>query len=251
IWAKPTLQELKVSFVRCSNVLGMCNFLCAVTSLANHSYLSSDAAKLGTNEWYFFSNRERKYATGFRNNRATACGYWKATGKDRPVFHSSTCEIIGMRKTLVFYRGRAPNGMKTGWIMHEFRLEIQSHGPPPKEDWVICRVFRKTKGEQTMECSLLNESYATTATAPPSPPKFTSTPHISQTMQDGCQQHQENSLNFYQGLMFPNDAVESLATLESNIQDQFLQAGINIPISFISSKINDEYGFLLDMNLED
>ncbi|OVA07845.1 NAC domain [Macleaya cordata] len=87
-----------------------------------------DAAKLGTNEWYFFSFRDCKYATGHRKNRATTSGYWKATGKDRPVFHDNSKiitlnSIVGMRKTLVFYYGRAPNGVKTNWVMHEFRLE--------------------------------------------------------------------------------------------------------------------------------
>lgn len=86
-------------------------------------------AKLNANEWYFFSFRDRKYATGFRTNRATTCGYWKATGKDRTVVEPMTGEVVGMRKTLVFYTNRAPNGMKTGWIMHEFRLETP-HMPP-------------------------------------------------------------------------------------------------------------------------
>jgi len=89
----------------------------------------SEVAKLNATEWYFFSFRDRKYATGFRTNRATTSGYWKATGKDRTVFDPITHEVVGMRKTLVFYRNRAPNGIKTGWIMHEFRLETP-HMPP-------------------------------------------------------------------------------------------------------------------------
>lgn len=89
----------------------------------------TEVAKLNANEWYFFSFRDRKYATGFRTNRATTSGYWKATGKDRMVLDPTTEEVVGMRKTLVFYRNRAPNGIKTGWIMHEFRLHTP-HLPP-------------------------------------------------------------------------------------------------------------------------
>ncbi|PWZ41804.1 hypothetical protein Zm00014a_031236 [Zea mays] len=105
-----------------------------------------DAAKLTASEWYFFSFRDRKYATGSRTNRATKTGYWKATGKDREVRSPATRAVVGMRKTLVFYQGRAPNGVKSCWVMHEFRLD--SPHTPPKEDWVLCRVFQKRKDSE-------------------------------------------------------------------------------------------------------
>ena len=48
-----------------------------------------------------------------------------ATGKDRVV----ECHgmLVGMRKTLVFYNGRAPKGSKTEWVMHEYRMMEGSH----------------------------------------------------------------------------------------------------------------------------
>ncbi|WOK94760.1 NAC domain-containing protein [Canna indica] len=97
-------------------------------------------------EWYFFSLRDRKYATGQRTNRATGSGYWKATGKDRQVRRKGV--LVGMRKTLVFYQGRAPKGRKTDWVMHEFRMELSSSHLPYfslQEDWVLCRVFYKSR----------------------------------------------------------------------------------------------------------
>ncbi|CAN6223623.1 unnamed protein product [Urochloa humidicola] len=117
------------------------------------------------NDWYFFSHKDKKYPTGTRTNRATAAGFWKATGRDKAIYTSS--RRIGMRKTLVFYKGRAPHGQKSDWIMHEYRLDdatapAAAAGEPyysspiaaargaagdqsaqEQEGWVICRVFKK------------------------------------------------------------------------------------------------------------
>ncbi|KAL2895234.1 Protein CUP-SHAPED COTYLEDON 3, partial [Bienertia sinuspersici] len=96
--------------------------------------------------------RDRKYPSGLRTNRATETGYWKATGKDRQVYATSISTtvgggglLIGMKKTLVFYQGRAPRGVKTKWVMHEYRLDghFSSFRHSSKEEWVICRIFHK------------------------------------------------------------------------------------------------------------
>ncbi|TKY58263.1 CCR4-NOT transcription complex subunit 7/8 [Spatholobus suberectus] len=111
-------------------------------------------AKMGQKEWYFFSLRDRKYPTGVRTNRATNTGYWKTTGKDKEIFNSVTSELIGMKKTLVFYKGRAPRGEKTNWVMHEYRIHSKSSFRTNKQDeWVVCRVFRKSAGAKKFPSS--------------------------------------------------------------------------------------------------
>ncbi|XP_030480877.2 NAC transcription factor 25 [Cannabis sativa] len=80
-------------------------------------------ASFGEQEWYFFSPRDRKYPNGARPNRAATSGYWKATGTDKPIMSSNGChEKVGVKKALVFYGGKPPKGVKTNWIMHEYRL---------------------------------------------------------------------------------------------------------------------------------
>ncbi|URE18730.1 nac domain [Musa troglodytarum] len=111
-------------------------------------------ATFGDGEWYFFSPRERKYPNGYRPNRAAASGYWKATGIDKPVVTSSGDSLIGVKKALVFYKGRPPKGVKTSWIMHEYRLaearSKNSYKPielrdlsMKLDDWVLCRIYKR------------------------------------------------------------------------------------------------------------
>ncbi|XP_010549620.1 PREDICTED: NAC transcription factor 29 [Tarenaya hassleriana] len=123
-------------------------------------------APFGEKEWYFFSPRDRKYPNGGRPNRAAASGYWKATGTDRMIGGD---ENIGVKKALVFYKGRPPKGVKTNWIMHEYRLSqtlsskqrnrVSNGGDqalkPPQpssmrlDDWVLCRIYKKSQASSS------------------------------------------------------------------------------------------------------
>ncbi|KAG6579588.1 NAC domain-containing protein 12, partial [Cucurbita argyrosperma subsp. sororia] len=121
-----------------------------------------EKCKIGStpqNDWYFFSHKDKKYPTGTRTNRATAVGFWKATGRDKIIYTGS--KRIGLRKTLVFYKGRAPHGQKSDWIMHEYRLDdydrdnniCNSIGEPQvsEDGWVVCRIFKKKSYQKCVD----------------------------------------------------------------------------------------------------
>jgi len=81
----------------------------------------AELSPLESRQWYFFGPRYRSYpSTAARLNRATKQGYWKAEGRVSNIVCNS--REVGVKKTLVFYRGRAPRGQRTGWKMHEYNL---------------------------------------------------------------------------------------------------------------------------------
>ncbi|KAL5202888.1 hypothetical protein ABZP36_013840 [Zizania latifolia] len=102
-------------------------------------------AVIGEKEWFFYVPRDRKYRNGDRPNRVTASGYWKATGADRMI-RGENSRQIGLKKTLVFYSGKAPKGVRSSWIMNEYRL------PQPaadadffyKTEISLCRVYKRS-----------------------------------------------------------------------------------------------------------
>lgn len=100
--------------------------------LLSYIYIA-EKALFGEEEWYFFTPRDRKYPNGARPNRGAASGFWKATGTDKPILTSRGTKSIGVKKALVFYKGRPPKGYKTDWIMHEYRLlDTIAWTPKPK-----------------------------------------------------------------------------------------------------------------------
>ncbi|KAG6396562.1 hypothetical protein SASPL_142714 [Salvia splendens] len=126
-------------------------------------------ATTGEKEWYFYCPRDRKYRNSARPNRVTAAGFWKATGTDRPIYSSDGgTKCIGLKKSLVFYRGRAARGTKTDWMMHEFRLpsaapkKYLDKNIPAHEAWAICRIFKKASTSAQRALTLSHQSWIST-----------------------------------------------------------------------------------------
>lgn len=84
--------------------------------------------------WYFFNAQDKRHSHTARINRTTSKGYWKATGKDRKI--SCGSHIVGIKKTLIYYEGRAPSGKRTDWIMHEYKLDEEFE----KKSKAVCSI---------------------------------------------------------------------------------------------------------------
>ncbi|KAK4286333.1 hypothetical protein QN277_002901 [Acacia crassicarpa] len=107
--------------------------------------MAGEMCRGDTEQWFFFSPRQERETRGGKPNRSTACGYWKATGSPGHVY-SSDNRVIGLKKTMVYYRGKAPCGRKTKWKMNEYRAIEFSHQssvatPKLRNEFSLCRVY--------------------------------------------------------------------------------------------------------------
>lgn len=132
------------------------------------------AAIASEREWYFFVPRDgggaRKHAAGNggRPSRTTDRGFWKATGSDRAVRCAADPKrLVGLKKTLVYYQGRAPRGTKTDWVMNEYRLPDVGAGAGEQQDVVLCKVYRKAVSLKELEQRVAMEELARARSSPP------------------------------------------------------------------------------------
>lgn len=143
----PTDEELVMHYLCCKCASQPINvpIIAEIDLYKYDPWQLPELALYGENEWYFFSPRDRKYPNGSRPNRAAGSGYWKATGADKAIGNPKP---MGIKKALVFYAGKAPKGVKTNWIMHEYRLADVDRSARKKnslrlDDWVLCRIYNK------------------------------------------------------------------------------------------------------------
>ncbi|CAN6359937.1 unnamed protein product [Urochloa humidicola] len=108
--------------------------------------------------WFYFCPRQEREARGGRPNRTTPSGYWKAAGTPGLVY-AADGRPIGTKKTMVFYRGRAPAGAKTEWKLNEYKAldygdeyAAAAHAGVPapsinlqtRSEFTLCRLYTKS-----------------------------------------------------------------------------------------------------------
>ncbi|KAI6678270.1 hypothetical protein NL676_039066 [Syzygium grande] len=96
------------------------------------SSIPSDAS-----ECFFFCPHVRK--------RKTACGFWKETSTKRVIQASDTGEEIGLRRSLVYHKGRQKNAHRTNFGIHEYHLNsnvFDSEISDPRA-LVLCHIINR------------------------------------------------------------------------------------------------------------
>ncbi|KAK4395566.1 NAC domain-containing protein 83 [Sesamum angolense] len=77
---------------------------------------------------YFFSNlHESNYQSVNRSSRTACGGYWKITGSDKQIVCSKRMPIVGIKRTLVFYKGKHPRAVRTDWFMHLYCIALSGN----------------------------------------------------------------------------------------------------------------------------
>ncbi|XP_059624571.1 protein FEZ-like [Cornus florida] len=215
-------------------------------------------ASSGEKEWYFYCPRDRKYRNSARPNRVTGAGFWKATGTDRPIYSSDGTKCIGLKKSLVFYRGRAARGIKTDWMMHEFRLpSIPDSGPPrklldkslpPNDSWAICRIFKKTN---SMAQRALSQSWGSPLPQTIAAPDMYSSENIPCTTETGSTSFSALDIPSYKPIINPTVLCKQSPFSIPNgdlISDGFMYSPLDISTSTTKCTVDVSNSMLFNLS---
>ncbi|KAH9611352.1 hypothetical protein KSS87_006106 [Heliosperma pusillum] len=141
---KAMAEEL-VRYCLKSKILGN-KFVSNLISEVNiYKYEPWDLRKLGP----FVSNEAGSpyfFFCPLVKNRVTEFGYWKRCGSSMTVMYEGS--RVGWTKVLVYYRGKPPRGVRTDWVMYEYRLDptqLADHRGVDPHSFVLCRIFGKFK----------------------------------------------------------------------------------------------------------
>ncbi|GFP87088.1 nac transcription factor onac010 [Phtheirospermum japonicum] len=155
----PTDEELVLHFLHGKAALLPCH-PDVIPDLDLHPYdpWDLDGKAMGEGKkWYFYSRRTQ--------SRITGSGYWQSIGVEEPIY-SSGGQKIGMKKCCAFYIGEPWEGVKTNWIMHEYRVlssnstrRTNSNSRAVNSKWVVCRVCQCDDDEDDTELSCLDELF--------------------------------------------------------------------------------------------
>ncbi|XP_010943150.1 uncharacterized protein [Elaeis guineensis] len=90
--------------------------------------------------WYLYNPEDPQSLNGDSEFNVTRIGYWKSRN-DLRIFTGTP--TVGRKTMREFYVGKAPNGNRTGWMMHEYQAEQKTiNGINKEQDYSsLCRVF--------------------------------------------------------------------------------------------------------------
>ncbi|XAR60161.1 hypothetical protein NMG60_11033417 [Bertholletia excelsa] len=153
--------------------------------------LAGERCRGDTEQWFFFSPMQEQEIRGGRPSRTNASGYWKATGSPSYVY-SSDNKVIGVKKTMVFYKGKAPKARKTKWKMNEYRAIHEENSSPCgghtiprlRHELSLCRVYIVSGSLRAFDRRPLGAERRSTTTH--GPPPANQAVHKASSLETSC-----------------------------------------------------------------
>ena len=83
-------------------------------------------------------------------DRSTPSGYWKTATGTASFVYSADRHPVGLKKSMLFYRGREPSGRKTKWKIDEFwALDNAANG----SEELLAQLCRSRQNVGLMVCN--------------------------------------------------------------------------------------------------